>query len=176
MSSHSSRKRIALTSAILALFTALNACTVPHEGTASGIQRVEFSAHNSLDDDGRVQIVTTTGIIADLVRNVGGKHVNALSLVPESADPHSYEPSLRDIRNIVYADVAFSNYLMLEEQNLIKSLDANLRDGVPNIALAEDAVKYAAEVIPLVEDISLDTVWLGLRVEGDGPLGGAGVV
>ena len=173
MSSHSSRKRIALTSAILALFTALNACTVPHEGTASGIQRVEFSAHNSLDDDGRVQIVTTTGIIADLVRNVGGKHVNAISLVPESADPHSYEPSLRDIRNIVYADVAFSNYLMLEEQNLIKSLDANLRDGVPNIALAEDAVKYAAEVIPLVEDISLDTVWLGLRVEGDGATMGA---
>lgn len=39
---------------------------------------------------------------------------------------------------------------------------------MPNIALAEEAVKYAAEIIPLVEDVSLDTIWLGLRVRGDG--------
>lgn len=113
-------------------------------------------------------MLTTTGIIADLARNVAGDRAEVRSLVPEGGDPHSYEPSLRDVRDIVYADVAFSNYLMLEEQSLIKALDANLREGVPNIALAEDAVKYAAEIIPLVEDVSLDTIWLGLRVRGDG--------
>ncbi|RUR03544.1 anchored repeat ABC transporter, substrate-binding protein [Labedella endophytica] len=115
-----------------------------------------------------LRVVTTTGILADLARNVAGDRAEVLSLVPEGGDPHSYEPSLRDIRDIVYADVAFSNYLMLEEQNLIKALDTNLPDGVPNISLAEDAVKYAAEIIPLVEDVSLDTIWLGLRVRGDG--------
>ncbi|GAA0463089.1 hypothetical protein Ade02nite_29780 [Paractinoplanes deccanensis] len=120
------------------------------------------------DADGRVQVVTTTGILADLVRNVGGERVLVDSIVPDSADAHAYEPTLRDVRNIVYADLAFSNYLLLEAQNVIKALDANLPDGVEQISLAEGATKYAAEIIPLVEDVSLDTVWLGLRVHGDG--------
>lgn len=124
-------------------------------------------------DDGRVHVVTTTGILADLARHVAGDRADVLPLVPEGGDPHSYEPSLRNVRDIVYADVAFSNYLMLEEQNLIKALDTNLRDGVPNISLAEEAVKYAAEIIPLVEDVSLDTIWLGLRVSGAGAAHGA---
>ncbi|EWC59395.1 Zinc ABC transporter, periplasmic-binding protein ZnuA [Actinokineospora spheciospongiae] len=125
------------------------------------------------DRDGRVQVVTTTGLLRDLVRNVGGARVNATSLVRDGGDPHSYEPSLRDVRNVVYADVAFSNYVMLEEHNVIKALDANLRRGAANVSLAEAAVKYAAEVIPLVEDVSLDAVWLGLRAAGDGAGHGA---
>ncbi|MFC8906708.1 anchored repeat ABC transporter, substrate-binding protein, partial [Micromonospora sp. NPDC057140] len=123
--------------------------------------------------DERVQVVTTTGILRDLVGNVGGDRVLVTSLVPDGADPHSYEPSLRDVRDVVYADVAFSNYLLLEEQAVIKALDANLRDGVPNVSLAEGAVKYAAEIIPLVEDVSLDTIWLGMRVRGTGAALGA---
>ncbi|QGN50955.1 anchored repeat ABC transporter, substrate-binding protein [Micromonospora sp. WMMC415] len=129
---------------------------------------VALSSH-----DERVQVLTTTGILRDLARNVGGDRVTVTSMVPDGADPHSYEPSLRDIRDVVYADVAFSNYLLLEEQAVIKALDANLRDGVPNISLAEGAVKYAAEIIPLVEDVSLDTIWLGMRVRGTGAAQGA---
>lgn len=123
--------------------------------------------------DDSISVVATTGILADLARNVAGDRAEVRSLVPEGGDPHSYEPSLRDVRDIVYANVALTNYLMLEEQSLIKAIDTNLRDGVPNIALAEEAVKYAAEIIPLVEDVSLDTVWLGLRVRGDGAEFGA---
>lgn len=125
------------------------------------------------DRDGRVQVVTTTGLLRDLVSNVGGDRVNVTSLVPDGGDPHSYEPSLRDVRNVVYADVAFSNYVMLEEHNIIKTLDANLDEDAANVSLAEDAVKYAAEIIPLVEDVSLDTIWLGLRARGDGDTYGA---
>jgi anchored repeat ABC transporter substrate-binding protein len=125
------------------------------------------------DRDGRLQVVTTTGLLRDLVSRVGGDRVNATSLVPDGGDPHSYEPSLRDVRNVVYADVAFSNYVMLEEHNVIKTLDANLDENAANVSLAEDAVKYAAEIIPLVEDVSLDTIWLGLRARGDGERYGA---
>lgn len=124
-------------------------------------------------NDDRVQVVTTTGILRDLVANVGGARVNVTSLVPDRADPHAYEPTLRDARNVVYADVAFSNYVLLEQQAIIKTLDANLDHDVPNVALAEAAVKYAAEIIPLVEDVSLDAVWLGMRVRGDGADQGA---
>lgn len=121
----------------------------------------------------KLQVVTTTGLLRDLVENVGGDRVDAASLVPDGADPHTYEPTLRDARNVVYADVAFSNYALLEEHNIIKTLDANLRDGVTSVSLAEEAVKYAAEIIPLVENVNLDTVWLGLRAHGDGAAYGA---
>jgi anchored repeat ABC transporter substrate-binding protein len=144
--------------AVVALLLATAACASP--GTLS-------------DDDGRVQVVVTTGILRDLVANVGGDRVSVVSLVPDGGDPHSYEPSLRTIRNVVYADVAFSNYLLLEQQSIIKALDANLAEGVPNISLAEGAVRYAAEIIPLVEDVSLDTIWLGMRVRGTGAALGA---
>ncbi|WP_240796585.1 anchored repeat ABC transporter, substrate-binding protein [Streptomyces sp. RFCAC02] len=130
-------------------------------------------AVTATEDDGRLDVVTTTGILADLARNVGGDLVDVRSLVPEGGDPHAYEPSLRDVRDIVYADAAFSNYLLLEEQNLIRAVDANLPDGVPNVSLAERAGQYAAEIIPLVENPNLDTIWLGLRVRGTGETLGA---
>jgi len=119
-------------------------------------------------DSERLQVVTTTGLLRDLVRQVGGDRVNVASLIPDGGDPHTYEPTLRDARNVVYADVAFSNYALLEEHNVIKTLDANLRDGAVSVSLAEEAVKYAAEIIQLVENVNLDTIWLGLRAHGDG--------
>ncbi|NLT30551.1 MAG: anchored repeat ABC transporter, substrate-binding protein [Propionibacterium sp.] len=119
--------------------------------------------------DERVTVVATTGIVADLTRRVAGDHVHVVGLVPPGADPHSYEPTLRDVRDIVHARLAFSNYLMLEEQSLIRAIDANLPDGARHIALAEEASGYSAEIIPLVENHSLDTVWLGLRVAGSKP-------
>ncbi|WP_158539328.1 metal ABC transporter solute-binding protein, Zn/Mn family [Renibacterium salmoninarum] len=112
-------------------------------------------------EDYRLKVVTTTGIIADLTRNVAGDRANVLALVPEGADPHSYEPSLRDVRNIAYADLAFTNHLLLEEHNLIKSLDANLRPGIPNISLAEASEKYGAHIMPLMENLTLNTIWPG---------------
>jgi anchored repeat ABC transporter substrate-binding protein len=121
----------------------------------------------------QVRVVTTTGILGDLVRHVGGDLVQVVSLVPAGGDPHTYEPTLRDARNVVYADVAFSNYAMLEEQSVIKTLDANLAEDAVSVSLAEESVKYAAEIIPLVEDVTLDTIWLGLRAQGDGGRFGA---
>lgn len=124
-------------------------------------------------DSDRLQVVATTGILADLVRNVAGDAADVVALIPDGADPHTYELSLRGVRDIAYADVAFSNYLLLEPQALIRALDANLPQHAHNVSLAEGAVKYAAEIIPLVEDLSLDTIWLGLRVRGDGSHHGA---
>jgi surface-anchored protein len=120
------------------------------------------------DRDDRLRVVTTTGILADLVRNVAGDDAEVTSIVPPTGDPHSYDPTLRDVRDVVYADVAFSNYLLLEDHAVVTTLDANLPDEAPNISLAESATKYAAEVIPLVENVNLDTIWLGLRVSGTG--------
>ncbi|CAL9573745.1 hypothetical protein SUDANB95_04849 [Actinosynnema sp. ALI-1.44] len=123
-------------------------------------------------DDG-VSVVATTEILADLVRNVGGERVRVDSLVPPGGDPHSYEPTPADAKKVAKADVTFTNHLLLEEQRLIKAIDANAREGTPNVSLAEASETYGAHVIPLVENVGLDVLWLGLRVRGDGEQRGA---
>ncbi|WP_432970337.1 anchored repeat ABC transporter, substrate-binding protein [Dactylosporangium sp. CA-233914] len=147
------RARVRRAAALALIVTLLAGCTV----------KPVLRAHSD-----RLRVVTTTGLLRDLVRQVGGDRVDVVSLVPDGGDPHTYEPTLRDARNVVYADVAFSNYALLEEHSVIKTLDANLRRGATSVSLAEEAVKYAAEIIPLVEHANLDTVWLGLRVRGNG--------
>lgn len=123
--------------------------------------------------DGQLRVITTTGILADLVRNVAGGRATVSQLVPDGADPHSYEPSLRAIRDVAYADLAFSNYLLLEQHSIIRALDANLPASAQSVSIAEEAAKQGATILPLVEDRALDTLWLGMRVSGDGKRYGA---
>lgn len=123
--------------------------------------------------DGELRVVTTTGILADLVRNVAGDRATVTQMVPDGADPHSYEPGLRTVRDVAYADLAFSNYLLLEEHAIIRTLDANLPRGAVSVSIAEEASKEGATILPLVEDRALEAVWLGMRVAGTGSRYGA---
>ena len=148
-----SAKRAVAAVLVVATTIPLCACGSANSGNSAGHR------------DGRINVVTTTGVLRDMVANVAGDAANVSAIVPDNADPHSYEPRLRSIRDVVYADVAFSNYMMLEEHGVITALDANLRKGVPNVELAEESVKHAADIIPMVEDVSLDTIWLGLATE-----------
>lgn len=143
-------RRLSAASIALSLL-ALTACSGQH-----AVRSEEFT------------VVTTTGILADFVRNVGGEHVRVTQLIPDNADPHSYEPSLRAVRDVAYADVAFTNYLLLEQHSIIRTLDANLPDYARSVSIAEEAAKDGAVILPLVEDRSLDTAWLGMRVAGTG--------
>lgn len=114
-----------------------------------------------------LRIVASTPIIADLIQNIA-PNANISTLVPPGADPHTYEPSLAAIRDVAKADIAFSNQLLLEERSLLKTIDANLPESAKHIGLGNEAVKYGAHHIQLVEDASLNTVWLGFRVDGTG--------
>jgi len=74
---------------------------------------------------------------------------------------------------VAYADLAFSNYLLLEQHSIIRALDANLPASAQSVSIAEEAAKQGATILPLVEDRALDTLWLGMRVSGDGKRYGA---
>ncbi|THV29679.1 anchored repeat ABC transporter, substrate-binding protein [Glycomyces paridis] len=113
------------------------------------------------------QVVVTTELIKNWTEIVGGDRVDVATIVPPGGDPHSYEPSPRDAATVASADLAFTNHLLLEDHPLIKLFDANVPEGVPNIALAENAEPYGAKLIPLVEDVGLDVIWLGFGVRGE---------
>ena len=61
-----------------------------------------------------VRIVTTTNIIADVVRNIGGKEVTVVSLMGPGVDPHLYKAREGDIRRMSTANIIFYNGLHLE--------------------------------------------------------------
>ncbi|MDY0308930.1 MAG: zinc ABC transporter substrate-binding protein [Castellaniella sp.] len=54
-----------------------------------------------------INAVTSFGILADVVRNVGGTHVKVRSLVPPGGDPHEFEPSPDDAKALKAADIVF---------------------------------------------------------------------
>jgi manganese/zinc/iron transport system substrate-binding protein len=69
----------------------------------------------------RPLIVTTTSIIADLVRNIVEEGATVESLMGSGVDPHLYRPTRTDIQRLARADVIVSNGLHLEgplEENL----------------------------------------------------------
>ncbi|HEY2759345.1 MAG TPA: zinc ABC transporter substrate-binding protein, partial [Pirellulales bacterium] len=44
-----------------------------------------------------INVVCTTGMIADLAREIGGSQVRITQLIGDGVDPHVYKPSPRDI-------------------------------------------------------------------------------
>jgi manganese/zinc/iron transport system substrate-binding protein len=63
---------------------------------------------------GKLQVVTTVGMIRDVVQNVGGAHVQAVGLMGPGVDPHLYKASEGDVRRLFRADVVFYGGLHLE--------------------------------------------------------------
>ena len=77
-------------------------------------------------DDGKLNVIATTSIVADVVSNIGGEYVNVEILLPVGADPHSFEPTPQDIAKVADADIVFANGAGLEAfiENLLASADA----------------------------------------------------
>lgn len=61
-----------------------------------------------------IRAVTTTSMVTDLVRQVGGERVAVEGLMGPGVDPHLYKPSASDIIKLQRADVIFYNGLVLE--------------------------------------------------------------
>jgi zinc/manganese transport system substrate-binding protein len=100
-----------------------------------------LSACNSpdLDNSDRTPVVATTGIIGDVVGNIGGELVEVMTLIPPGADPHDYSPSAQQVAAISQAEFVFANGLGLEE-GLIDLLEQAESEGLGVTYLAEHIV------------------------------------
>jgi manganese/zinc/iron transport system substrate-binding protein len=78
-----------------------------------------------------IQVVATTGMVADLVRNVGGPHVNVTQLMNAGVDPHLYKASPGDIRHLSEKDAVFYSG---------KHLEGKLADVLENLAKTKRSV------------------------------------
>jgi len=75
---------------------------------------IVFSCKNDTSSNGKLNVVTTTTMITDLVKNIGGDNINIEGLMGSGVDPHLYKASEGDVTKLVNADVIFYNGLHLE--------------------------------------------------------------
>ena len=85
----------------------------------------------------KLNVVSTSNIVGDWVKRVGGERVNSFSLLPPDADPHTFQPGARDVANVADADVVFSVGLSLEAGWLEELIENAARDHESIVSLGE---------------------------------------
>jgi manganese/zinc/iron transport system substrate-binding protein len=87
-------------------------------------------------DDGTLHVTTTTGMVGDLVANIGGEYVTVTALMGPGVDPHLYKPSAGDVERLSDADVIFYNGLHLEGR-MVDIFESLAQGGKPTYPVAE---------------------------------------
>ena len=64
--------------------------------------------------NGKINAVSTVGMIRDIVANVGGDQVDSIGLMGPGVDPHLYRATAGDVQKLDNADVIFYGGLELE--------------------------------------------------------------
>lgn len=72
------------------------------------------SCKESENSNGKLNIVTTTTLLTDLVKNIGGDDINVQGLMGSGVDPHLYKASAGDVTKLTNADLIFYGGLHLE--------------------------------------------------------------
>ena len=66
----------------------------------------------STSENGKISVVTTTNVYADIAKNVVGKYGTATAIISNSAvDPHDFEPTTNDAKALSRADLVVANGL-----------------------------------------------------------------
>ena len=75
---------------------------------------IVLGCKNNKQDNGKLNVVVTTSMLTDLVKNIGGDLINIQGLMGAGVDPHLYKASEGDVSKLFNADVIFYNGLHLE--------------------------------------------------------------
>jgi len=92
-----------------------------------------------------LRVVTTIGMITDIVKNVGGTRVAVTGMVEPGVDPHFYNPTPKDVQRLGSADIIFYNGLHLEAKMV--DILAKMAQDTPTVAVT-DAVDRSLLLTP----------------------------
>lgn len=92
------------------------------------------------NENKKLNVVTTTSMITDLVKNIGGNLIEINGLMGSGVDPHLYKASEGDVSKLVNADVIFYNGLHLEGK-LVEVFEKMGHQNIKTIAIGESLEK-----------------------------------
>ncbi len=123
----------------------------------------------------RLTVVTTTTVLADFVRQVGGARVTVHALVPKGGDVHTFDPAPSDAAQLSQADLLVMNGLGLDDWLLAFAEQAGARDAaVVTLATNHADVDYISDnphlwMNPAYASIYVDQLRLKLiEIDADG--------
>jgi manganese/zinc/iron transport system substrate-binding protein len=120
------------------LLLPLAGCSPPDNASEGGNSKTPGASYKFAGQH-PIKIVCTTGMVADLARNVGGKHVEVKALMGAGVDPHLYKASPGDLSLMSNADmVLYSGW----------HLEGKMTEVFDNLAREKPAIPVAEKGIP----------------------------
>ena len=117
--------------------------------------------------DGRLRVVATTSLVADLAREIGGDDVSVESLMGPGVDPHLYRARESDVQRMVSADLILYTGLHLEGK-MGEVLDGVARRGIGvepvGETVGEDALVPASAALVAAGGTYDPHVWMDVTL------------
>jgi manganese/zinc/iron transport system substrate-binding protein len=110
-----------------------------------------------------IRVVTTIGMITDIVENVGGERVHVTGLMGPGVDPHLFRASERDVVRLASADLVFYNGLHLEA-GMARVLERMADSGRGTVAVTENIDRDVLLAPPEFEGAYDPHVWFDVML------------
>ena len=94
------------------------------------------SSSTGISSQKPIRVVTTIGMITDIVQNVGGARVDVTGLMGPGIDPHLYKASEGDVSRLAGANLIFYNGLHLEGK--MAGVLERMQDRIKTVAVTHD--------------------------------------
>ena len=94
--------------------------------------------------DDKIKVVATFSVIGDMVANVGGDHIDLVTLVGPRGDTELFKPSLADGKNVAEAKIVFVNDLNDEFEPWLEPLLKGVKFGGSKIVVSRGAKTYSS--------------------------------
>ena len=92
------------------------------------VTQPSFNSEISTTENSKLQIITSATFLNEFSQNVGKEMIDVTLLVPMGADPHDWEPTIRDRERLQKSDVIIVNGIGYE--HWLGSFDSNDNQGI----------------------------------------------
>ena len=92
------------------------------------VTQPSFNSEISTTENSKLQVITSATFLYEFSQNVGKEMIDVTLLVPMGADPHDWEPTIRDREKLQKADVIIVNGIGYE--HWLGSFDSNDNQGI----------------------------------------------
>lgn len=117
--------------------------------------------NTAVQEGAPINAVTTVGMIADVVKNVGGDYVQVTQLMGPGVDPHLYTATESDVDILLNADMIFYNGINLEAR--MTDVFEQIGSSKPVIAVG-DAIPQQRILTEVVYNAPDPHIWMDVEL------------
>jgi manganese/zinc/iron transport system substrate-binding protein len=114
-----------------------------------------------IQDNKKLKVLSTIGMINDLVKQVGGEYVDTMTLIKGELDPHSYHLVKGDDEKLLFAQIIFYNGLGLEHG---PSLQQYLVHHQKAISLGDEIFQQDSHLLIRINGQKDPHIWMDLSI------------